>query len=76
MAHPYKSHAHKGDPKWVGGIKKYDIGGAVRPVPMTPDVASRMQRRLQNAGGDDDVRRVVNDAAKYGVDWSHLLPSD
>ena len=54
------------------------VGGpnnnAVAPVPMmpqiTPQIARRFQKRLENAGSDDELARVIRDAAKYGVDWS------
>lgn len=29
MSHPYKSAAHKNDPKWLGGVRKYADGGLV-----------------------------------------------
>jgi hypothetical protein len=29
MAHPYKSAAHKSDPKWLDGVRKYARGGSV-----------------------------------------------
>lgn len=38
---------------------------------ITPAIAARMQRRLQNAQSDEETQRVIKDAAKYGVDWSH-----
>jgi hypothetical protein len=43
------------------------------PLEITPQIAQRFQRRLENANTDDALRRLVNDASKYGVDWSHLL---
>ncbi len=52
----------------------YDDGGSVRPpLQITPQIAARFQNRAQNASDDNALRRVVNDASKYGVDWSHLL---
>lgn len=27
MAHPYQSEAHKKDPKWLDGVRKYADGG-------------------------------------------------
>jgi hypothetical protein len=53
-----------------------DNGGTVSPSPplqITPQIANRFQRRLQNANSDDELTSIVNDAAKYGVDWSHML---
>ena len=45
-----------------------------KPLPITPEIRRRFQKRLENAESDDHVRRVVRDAARYGVDWSHHLP--
>jgi hypothetical protein len=50
--------------------------GGAAPAPVlqiTPQVTQRFQRRLQNAGSDEELERIVGDAAKYGVDWSHML---
>jgi hypothetical protein len=49
------------------------VGGSelARPIlPITPEVSRRMKKRLENAGDDEAVKRVIRDAAKYGVDWS------
>lgn len=37
---------------------------------ITPAIAARMERRLRNAESDEQIQRVIKDAAKYGVDWS------
>jgi hypothetical protein len=59
-----------------GAVPSFDDGGAVgagQPLPITPDIAARFQRRLQSADDDEALARVVRDAARYGVDWSHML---
>lgn len=33
----------------------------------------RMEKRLANADTDEELGRVVKQAAKHGVDWSHML---
>jgi len=52
-------------------------GGAsipdVKPLEITPAIRARMQARAANAVDDNALRSVVRDAARYGVDWSHLL---
>jgi hypothetical protein len=58
-----------------GRIKKADGGDTggmsdVQPVQITPQIRARMERRLQDAEGDEEVQRVIKDAARYGVDWS------
>jgi hypothetical protein len=47
--------------------------GAVPILQITPEISKRLERRVQNAGDDEELSRVVRDAAKYGVDWSYLL---
>lgn len=42
-------------------------------VPLTPDIRKRLERRAKRVDNDEDIRRVVKDAAKHGVDWSHLM---
>ena len=42
-------------------------------LPITPAIAARMLRRLENAESDEQLQRVVKDAAKYGVDWSQYV---
>jgi hypothetical protein len=59
-----------------GRIKKADGGDTggmsdVQPLQITPQIRARMERRLQNAEGDEEVQRVIKDAARYGVDWSN-----
>lgn len=44
---------------------------AAKNLLITPAIAARMQRRLENAESDEQLQRVIKDAAKYGVDWSH-----
>jgi len=41
-----------------------------KTLQITPAIAARMQRRLENAESDEQLQRVIKDAAKYGVDWS------
>lgn len=43
------------------------------PLQITPKIAQGFRDRLKNADSDDDLRGIVSDAAKYGVDWSHML---
>ena len=62
--------ARMGDILRVGGGPS---NNAVPVIPITPQIASNFQRRLSNADNDDDLTKIVRDAAKYGVDWSHLL---
>lgn len=38
-----------------------------------PGTAKRFQRRLDNSGSDEELTRIVRDAAKYGIDWTHML---
>lgn len=45
-------------------------GQPIQPYSITPQIRTRMERRLQNAEGDDQLQRVIKDAARYGVDWS------
>ena len=53
----------------------YADGGNVIPIhqPITPDIADEFHRRLREADSDDELHGVVKDAARYGVNWSHLL---
>jgi hypothetical protein len=48
MAHPYKSAAHKNDPKWVGNLNKY-------VVPAATDNDAKAVKR--NYGGDAATTR-------------------
>lgn len=48
MAHPYKEHAHKNDPQWVGGLKKHiekakegDVDDVVRNYGADRDVTAK-----------------------------------
>jgi hypothetical protein len=56
-------------------MPKFAEGGTTPnpPLQITPQIAARFQRRVQNADTDDALKSVVNDASKYGVDWSHML---
>jgi hypothetical protein len=59
-----------------GGVRPYAGGANPMPngyLPINPSIAKRFQRRLENATDDAALARVVRDAAKYGVDWSHYL---
>jgi hypothetical protein len=47
--------------------------GTVRPIPITPRIQQSFQKRLRNAGDDEELARIVRDAARYGVDWSYML---
>jgi hypothetical protein len=44
-----------------------------KTLQITPAIAARMQRRLENAESDEQLQRVVKDAAKYGVDWTQYV---
>lgn len=59
MSHPYKSAAHKNDPKWLGGLKKYqsDAAEAERKYASDKDAAATMR----NYGGD----KSITDKAAY-----------
>ena len=50
----------------------FAAGGPAAPVipvlPITPQTQQRLQRRWQNADSDDELRRVIKDAARYGID--------
>lgn len=52
MAHPYKSAAHKSDPKWLGNLNKYVV-----PAATDNDVKAA----LRNYGGD----KVTTPKAAY-----------
>jgi hypothetical protein len=68
-----------------GGVRPY-AGGANRQMmgtglprlkfgnlPITPQIRARMEKRVGMADDDVELERVVRDAAKYGVDWTHLI---
>ena len=71
MVNPFSGYGYKptSPVKKVGGPT-----GTVTAVPITPEIKTRLERRLKNADDDGELAKVVRDAAKYGVDWSHLLP--
>ncbi len=48
MAHPYKSAAHKNDPKWVSNLNKYVV-----PAATDKDVKAA----VKNYGGDSATTR-------------------
>jgi hypothetical protein len=57
--------------------RSQNTGGSelARPIlPITPEISRRMKKRLENAGDDEAAKRVIRDAAKYGVDWSQHGP--
>lgn len=49
------------------------IAQAAPTLPITPEIAARFRKRLIDADNDEALKKVVRDAAKYGVDWSHML---
>lgn len=43
------------------------------PSSGTYQTRMRMERRMRDVDSDDDIKRVVRDAGKAGVDWSSHL---
>jgi hypothetical protein len=63
MSHPYKSVAHKNDPKWVGRLsKQLDAAEAERKTASDRDVAAI----TRNYGGDKSVTDKAAYASKEG----------
>lgn len=48
-------------------------GGTAKALPITPEIRARFERRLKKADSDKELKKVIQDAARYGVDWSHML---
>lgn len=60
MSHPYKSAAHKNDPKWVGRLsKQLDAAEAERKAASDRDAAAI----ARNYGGE----KSVTDKAAYAL---------
>lgn len=66
MAHPYKKAAHKNDPKWMSGVRKYATGGRVDDE--TPHSDKMLHGQYYGKTSGDAVKQVSHFARQGDYD--------